>query len=298
MRLATFNIYWLGHTGEEQSIGRTDADRDLIARVIARLDADALVFQEIVDPEALQRILARAGQLTPEPRDYRLRDGQGRWLCDNSLLNRPDSQKVFAAYDANKYELRAASPVLGHNRRLPFAARVRRLTHRGEVLIVGVHFKSGQPQFTDAESSETREEQCQHLADWIAGMKTGENPEPAIPEPEPGEHVVVLGDFNALYDADPAEYAAVVPSLDPLREGHMAEWWWEKPLRDPEGGDRTTSYLERLLIDFVMLSPSLRERVERAPTIYAFDQDPQINVADPRVSDHRPVFVEINVRPS
>lgn len=42
----------------------------------------------------------------------------------------------------------------------------------------------------------------------------------------------------------------------------MADWWWEKPAPDPEHPlEQATSYLERLLIDFIMLLPSLKNRV-------------------------------------
>lgn len=56
----------------------------------------------------------------------------------------------------------------------------------------------------------------------------------------------------------------------------MNNWWWQKPLADPNGGDRTSSYVEHLLIDFVMLSPSLKDKITKPPTIYAFDKDPEI----------------------
>jgi exonuclease III len=55
---------------------------------------------------------------------------------------------------------------------------------------------------------------------------------------------------------------------------------------------------QHLLIDYVMLSPSLKNRIIQQPTIYAFDQDPGIGAADEHVSDHRPVFVEIDISPS
>jgi endonuclease/exonuclease/phosphatase family metal-dependent hydrolase len=161
---------------------------------------------------------------------------------------------------------------------------------------VGVHFQSGYPVFTDADDASKRKKQCRHLADWIAGQKAALNPR--LPMPLPDEHVAILGDLNALYDSDEPAYAGVVASLNPLREGHMAGWWWQKPLADPAGGGRTSSYLEDLLIDFVLLSPSLKERIIQPPTIYAFDHDPAIGVAGERVSDHRPVFVEIDISPS
>jgi hypothetical protein len=47
----------------------------------------------------------------------------------------------------------------------------------------------------------------------------------------------------------------------------------------------------------VVLSPSLKERILKPPTIYAFDQDPEIGAAGVQVSDHRPVFVEVDISP-
>jgi len=290
MKLATFNIFWLG--GDK--IERTAEDKSLIARVIAKLDADVVVFQEIVDPKVLQEIIDSASGTTS--RSYRLYDHDNQLLGVGKGKDQPASQKVVATYDERGYELVAASPIFGGVGRLPFGLRVRSVADEGGVLVVGVHFQSGYPSFTDKADAEKRKNQCQHLADWIAGQKVAPNPK--LPMPLPDEHVVILGDFNALYDSNEPTYAGVVASLHPLREGQMAEWWWKEPLADPAGGDRSTSYLEHLLIDFVMLSPSLKGRMIRPPTIYAFDRDPDIGVADERVSDHRPVFVEVDISPS
>jgi endonuclease/exonuclease/phosphatase family metal-dependent hydrolase len=169
------------------------------------------------------------------------------------------------------------------------------LADSGQVTVVGVHLKSGQPSFTDANSAAKRKKQCQHLQDWVAGQKQADNP--ILPAPSPEEHVVILGDFNALLRSDNPGFAGVVASLAPLREGPLSQWWWQEPLADPVGGGRTTAYLEHLLIDHVMLSPSLKQHIGKPPTIHAFDQDPEIGVADERLSDHRPVMVEIDISP-
>jgi len=283
MKLATFNICWLG--GDQ--VPRTEEDKSLIAKVIAKLDADAIVFQEIVDPEVLEHILNEVNDITS--RTYRLYD-------NDRLLGLPGKrQKVVATYDGRGYELTSASPVSGGEGRLPYGLRLRRVTDGAQISIVGVHFQSGYPDFLDEQDAARRRRQCQHLADWVAGAEDDSNPD--FPGPLPNEHVVILGDFNALYDSDQTGYDVVVESLDPLREEHMAEWWWEKPLPDPAGGDHSTSYLERLLIDFVMLSPSLRDRIVKPPTIYAFDRDAEIGASGVRISDHRPVVVEIDISP-
>jgi endonuclease/exonuclease/phosphatase family metal-dependent hydrolase len=293
MRVATFNIYWLG--GDK--IARDDADVERLARVIAKVNADALVFQEIVDPDALREVLDAADDLTA--RRYTMHDAQLRLLGAGGAQD----QKVVAAYDAGRYDLLSSSVINGGVNRLPFALRLRQRSDGARVLVVGVHFQSGFPVFEDAADAKTRRAQAQHLADWVGGAGGAG----AFQPPQPGEHVVILGDFNALYESDDPEQAVVVQSLEPLHRLRQGGWWWEMPLADPNGGDRTSSYREHYLIDHVILSPSLNDeddRIIRRPMIYAFDLDPDFfpePLADDseyyRLSDHRPVFVEIDIRP-
>lgn len=292
MRLATFNIYWLG--GDK--IERGAADYERLARVIAKVNADVFVFEEIVDPDVLREVLDRADELTG--RSYTMHDAQNRLLGSGGAQD----QKVVAAYDARAYDLLAASAIYGGVNRLPFGLRLRRKADGARALVVGVHFQSGFPVFEDVKDAGTRRKQCQHLSDWVDGKKAVENP--ALPGPEAGEHVVVLGDFNALYESDDPALGVVVQSLEPLRRmKDEGGWWWRKPLADPSGGDRTSSYIEGWLIDHVMLSPSLAGRIERRPTLYAFDRDPDFFPAPAdvqayyRLSDHRPVFVDVSLAP-
>lgn len=301
MKLATFNVCWLGNERFTKMTNLKNRDMDdwlSIARVISKLDADIIVFQEIVNFAELESVLVLAQGFSP--RKYRIRDKQNQVLATGNSQD----QKVVIAYDEQQYELVTASPIFGGEGRIPFGARLRSLFDGTQILVVGVHFKSGQPYFDDKTSAGKRMHQCQHLADWVAGKKVSANP--VLPQPAPDEAVAILGDFNAISELEPnhpQEWKLVVDSLDPLREKHMKEWWWEKPLADASGGDRTTAYLDHLLIDFVMLSPSLKTRITERPTIYAYDQDLSItsnsvNGVDYRVSDHRPVHVELDVSPS
>jgi endonuclease/exonuclease/phosphatase family metal-dependent hydrolase len=291
MRLATFNIFWLGNeefVSKPESGGeaRTAADWELIGRVIAKLNADVIAFQEIVSLDELRTVLNHVNL----PRNYQFFDDEGQMLGTGGS----QAQKVVVAYDRQRYTLDKASPILGHNRRLPFALRLERNTGGGRMMVIGVHFKSGQPLFTNQDSSDIRAEQCQHLADWIAGQKADDNP--VLPRPDPDERIVILGDFNALRSSDNPNFQGVVASLDPLRQGHMAGWAWDDPRPDPDWGGSSTSYIERLLIDHVMLSPSIKAAdVRQEPTIYAYDNDPEFSSAEVRyrVSDHRPVSVEV-----
>ena len=299
MKLATFNIFWLGNEEFSARSGlpdRNNNDWQRIARVIAKLNPDVIAFQEIINLDELGTVLNLAGQAAQ--RRYQIYDGNNQ-LLGNGV---PTGQKIVIAFDEQNYDLLAASSIYGNNARLPFAVRVHNRNNGGEVLVIGVHFKSGQPLFDNKPSADIRKGQCQHLADWVAGKKEALNS--VFPKPLAGEKIVILGDFNALYELEPWQsnsWQIIVDSLAPLRENHMQDWQWEKPLTDPNyNGDRSTSYVERLLIDFVMFSPSLKNHIIERPTIYSYDNDPQIvggsaNNVRYRVSDHRPVSVEIDI---
>ena len=298
LKLATFNIYWLGNeqfTEKSHLEPRGDGDWRSIARVVAKINADVVVFQEIVSLNELQTVLDLTRDLVG--RRYQIHDEQGQVLG----TGKPADQKVVIAYDVEKFDLIAASAILGGQGRLPFGVRLRRKNQAGEFLVIGVHFKSGQPLFDDAPSAERRALQCRHLADWVAGLKIDLNP--ILQKPAEQENIALLGDFNAICQLEsdhPESWKIIVDSLDALRKTPMNDWQWEIPLADPNGGDRTSSYLEHLLIDFIMLSPSLKGKVITPPTIFAFDRDPEIiqQATKPlayRVSDHRPVYVELDV---
>ncbi len=305
MKLATFNIFWLGNeefpARAENQLGhevpeRNDNDWRRIAQVVSKLNPDVIVFEEIVNLNELQTVLRYAGEATQ--RSFRIYDGNNLLLGNGTATG----QKIVIAFDEQSYDLLAASSIYGNNARLPFAVRVRNKDNQGEVLVIGVHFKSGQPLFDDSNSASIRRGQCQHLADWVAGNKAALNP--VFPKPLPGERIVILGDFNALYELEegqPNNWQIIVDSLGPLRQAQMENWSWEKPLTDSNyNGKRSTSYIERLLIDYVMLSPSLENHIVQRPAIYSYDNDPQIvgdsaNNVRYRVSDHRPVWVEIDI---
>ncbi|MDX6614305.1 MAG: hypothetical protein QOD75_3491 [Blastocatellia bacterium] len=298
MKLATFNVCWLGNERFAKMTSLRDRDQDdwlSLGHVISRLDADIIVFQEIVNFAELQEILTLVQGISS--RKYQIRDQQNQILS----IGNSNEQKIVIAFDEQQYKLLAASPIFGCEGRRPYGVRVRSVTDGGQILIVGVHLKSGQPFFDDKSSAAKRTLQCQHLADWIAGKHSEANP--VFPQPAADKWVAIIGDFNAICELEPdqpREWQVVVDSLDPLRAVHLKEWWWEKPLADPLGGDRTTAYLDHLLIDHVMLSPALKPRITQKPTIYAFDQDPAIisqsaNGVDIRISDHRPVHLELDL---
>lgn len=325
INLATFNLFWFPESGKVKSHRSAD-DRRLIQRVLENLDAHALVFQEILDLEALQTLLSQV-----EGHRYRMRkpaqgETEGEWLASGS----GKSMKVACAYDADVLDLVDGAPLDNpesywhYGGRDPYAMYLREPTTGTELTFVGVHMKSENPRAVNPvgpESKDIRELEAGFLATWLAGESKVEQENPKFNTP-PTEKVVVMGDFNAV---------TTLSVLSPLRLGSLAGWHWpdravvESPSSgqpvDDEWGEWST-YLDREVIDHALVSPALKEDVDDG-LIYAFDLDPSLDEpAHPagwlrqetdyelipstwlsyrvvydfyRVSDHRPVRVSITL---
>ena len=170
-----------------------------------------------------------------------------------------------------------------------------RASGREFVAVVG-HLRSGYPDFLGVDDAKARKREATALAEWLEGTAEAKNP--GFPKPE-HDHIAVLGDFNAQLD-DPNG------SLDPLA---LPGWTWDNP--QPDGDRRETALYngDRLVIDFIILSPALAAKVGKAPSVYAWDCDPALggpgafhqdpndpdsDLKDYKVSDHRPVYAEFD----
>jgi endonuclease/exonuclease/phosphatase family metal-dependent hydrolase len=296
MRVATWNIYWLGErTGEK--IVRSESDYNLIAQVIDRLSPDVLALEEIVDPLVMQQILTLA---STEGRDYIIKTSDTNWLTSDSkpLDTEKDLQKVFLCINNKTVEfIRGAAINGGPGGRRPYAARLRERLSGKEFVVVGVHLRSGFPNFLGPEDAKVRRKEVEALIKWLGGEAQEQNH--AFPKPD-SDDVVVLGDCNAEKD-DPNQ------SLSAMGMGFMSNWLWDKPA--PDGGHWETALYEgdRFVIDFILLSPSLRNKVVSPPSVYAWDYDAALggpskfhegpngsgSLKGYGVSDHRPVVTEV-----
>src|SRR5687768_3955848 len=97
VRIATCNIFWFP-SSDFIGNSRSAADLDKVRKIIERLDADIIVFQEIGDLQALENLLSAIPN-----HSYRMRDKNGNWA--SSTLHQPKSIKVPLAFDSNKLEL-------------------------------------------------------------------------------------------------------------------------------------------------------------------------------------------------
>ena len=110
LKLATFNIFWLGNdrfTEMSELEPRAEGDWLSIARVISRVNADVIVFEEIVSLDELRRVLDLSHDLVG--RRYEIHDKQGHMLG----TGKQNDQKVVIAYDSEKFDLTAASAISG-----------------------------------------------------------------------------------------------------------------------------------------------------------------------------------------
>jgi endonuclease/exonuclease/phosphatase family metal-dependent hydrolase len=297
MRIATWNIYWLGdRTGEH--VVRSPEDEKVIAQVIARLAPDVLALQEIVDPLVMERILGMAGG---PGREYVLRTGEAWLTSDPDPLAEENRQKAFLCINRETVEFQHGAVIHGGPKkyvRQPYAATLRHRASGHEFVAVAVHLRAGYPVFLDESDARVRKREATALAKWLQGKKAAQDKNPDFPRPEHGDRVV-LGDFNAQLQ-DPNQ------SLDPLA---LPGWTWHNP--EPDGDHWETAIFEndRYVIDLMLLSPEMAARVPSPPAIFAWDHDPALggpahfhlgpdgsgNLRHYRVSDHRPVWVEVEV---
>jgi len=293
MKIATWNIYWLGdRTGDK--VVRGPEDEQIIARVIARLAPDVLALQEVVDPLVMERIL---GLANGPGLDYVIRADDAWLTSDPDPTVEANLQKAFLCINRETVDFLRGAVISGGPEdyvRQPYAAVLLHRASGREFLAVAVHLRAGYPTFLDKTDAGVRKREATALAKWLQGEALAENPD--FPQPEQ-EECLVLGDFNAEFQ-DPNH------SLDPLA---LAGWTWHNP--QPDGNHWETAMFagDRYVIDLILLSPEMAARVQSPPTIYAWDHDPALggparfhlgpdgsgSLRNYRVSDHRPVWVEV-----
>jgi endonuclease/exonuclease/phosphatase family metal-dependent hydrolase len=283
VRLATFNIYWFGTS--RSLVTRSAADDTLVARVIAGLDADVLVLEEICDLARLERVLGEASAIGG--RDLRCRVGDAFVTSARAdELTDGGAQKVLLAWDARSVAVEAWGPAPVPALRPPLRARV--VGSAGAFDVVGVHLKSGRlgAPMTDPDAIR-RHAEATALAAFLAEAA--------------GVPTILAGDMNARLGD---------PSLAPLWA--LPEWVWAPP--EVPADDPWTTFLDRDVIDLIGASSGVPLTT---PHAYAWDHDERIAPAGwfrrvddfvaqrardfpkapvenlYRVSDHRPVFVDV-----
>lgn len=256
--LATFNLFWFPSSNVPQNV-RSDEDLGRVAAVVGHLAADAIVFQEILDPGTLEAMLARV----PD-RAYRV-------IHQDPNAHAGD-MRVTAAIDERVFDVLETEPVLEaiaerrfHGRRAPLALLLREKASGKQLWFLGVHFKSGLPSTADPPNDEKRAWEAESLARWIVA-KRGAAGAPPIP-------MVVMGDFN-LENTRPA--------LSTLTAGELGMSWvaarvspttTADPATELTGEEAWSTLLDGVVIDHALVDAGAQQAIAGA-TIYAFDLDP------------------------
>lgn len=322
VRIATLNIF--GYPSSFLGNSRNAQDHAMIGELIKRLDADVIVFQEIIDLEELERLLSG---LVPG-REYRLKDDAEHWIASAVGGN---GMKVVMAFDRNRLKpleagkAKKAGPGATGGKRDCVAARLSPAGGGKSLTVIGVHFKSGLLTVPPRHEPEddTRVEEVNNLIDWIESLS------PILPgvEARPaGEPTVLIGDFNAVRGNI---------SVEPILSGaRLKSWLWAEPdftsslsptpVSNIPAGEHWTTFIDKAVIDHVLLSPEI-EPVE-GPWVYVFEYDPtwlaaadvtqewmrkveyvltttddegQVTTEDKenlfRITDHRPVRITVNL---
>lgn len=136
-----------------------------------------------------------------------------------------------------------------------------RLTSVPRVAFVVTHLASG------VQGQKDRVRQLDTLLPWVESR---------------GRAIVFIGDFNAIPDAQ---------ELQPVLARFRDSWADAEASRHASGPEATHS---RWRIDYVFYKPGDRLELERAEVI---DTSALFGVAEPEVSDHRPVVASFRVRP-
>jgi len=321
VRIATCNIFWFPSSGYIGN-SRSSTDLDKVREVIARLDADIIVFQEIRDLQALNDLLSAIPN-----RSYKMRDKNNNWAA--STLHQPGNIKVPVAFDSNKLELLevgnalvAGEDLSEFGMRDPVAARLRPVGGGPTLTVIGVHLKSGDLTVEPMVSADDKKriEEIKKLLEWIktlAPVTPGGQKRPAQ------EPTVLLGDFNAINGNVSLKHL--------LSDAVLSTWAWPQPrfassvspspveLLNLQTHERWTTHLDKKIIDHVFLSPEVK--LVEGPWVYAYDRDDswlqaagvsknwleefgytltKNGISSPtkninRVTDHRPVRVTVEL---
>lgn len=282
--LATANIYWYGLAksvalSRNLNIGFFHATSDdlRLASMLSSIGADIFCFQEIVDVERFEKVLAKAHTA------FRMRDEGGQVVSSTPVSMTQDARQrvvlawneaLFSLVNWQRLSMWTRAPILAEFEHRPTGRRLH---------VIGVHAKSSAPEAED-EAGQLKRKELDKLAEW-ATHETGEG---RLAE------ALILGDLNSMLGGEDASH---------LQSGAMADWHWREATGEKDSHWTTTT--DQVVIDHALVSPRLAERVTRWPEIVYFDRDPNVQGPSPQqvlakgilknLTDHRPVRITLDL---
>ena len=282
IRLATWNIANFWHIEGEHlrpardggpGLIRSAVDYQAIAEVIEELDADVIGLQEIASPEAARRLFPQTSWDLVFSR--RLSDD----LADDpNKLGSDETRDIYTALVAR----RGIARIVGTERiELDILHEDGRPVREGIAALIDVdgfrfwaaslHMKSGcffDNDLTQRDDCRTLAKQIPILEDWIDEKSAA------------GWPLALLGDFNRRLDRGSDTVRQDLDDLDPVdlfRIPHRQELVCTAFSPMPQNS-----------IDYVIVNQSLWESTQ-------VPAEPKLDVADPKVSDHCPVFIDVGL---
>ncbi|HEX5052789.1 MAG TPA: endonuclease/exonuclease/phosphatase family protein [Planctomycetota bacterium] len=265
LRIGTWNLEFLGAPGNLRSDvpPRTDDDLAAIGAKIRSLGVAVLAVQEICGEGPLRSVAAGAGPAW-------------RWALGTTggWDDGKTAQNIGFLYDDAVVELLGAEELLSFPRelegvpifhRVPVTACFRVRATGFDFRMVTVHLKAGRAQ----KDQQKRRLEATTLHDWVAQLESAPNED---------QDIVVLGDFNSTYQAEPEtllEKGGALQYLMPARPTptimHFA---------DP--------------IDQVAVAPGFTELQKDSMTVHDDQGGLDKNAWRKTYSDHFPVTVRVD----
>ena len=290
--VATFNLAWFGSKVKKEW-ELTETRLQLVARSLAHIDADVVVFEEICDTGELSKVCA--GDYGSPGRAYSIGDKSGELA---TAVKKKGDMRVVLAFDVEKWWAgRSASLYRNGMERPLLLVELRHKKTQKTLTVIGVHLKS--PSNWDSSHGETlkkRQEECDVIADLAAGQIVPQSFASGL-----GEHIVLAGDFNGTIDGKwkidtPGVASASVtpdPELADLR-ARLDGWYWPRPHPDDDRLDWTTAaFGDHAAIDFIVVSPELAPGASPC-RIHRLDKEMGKNWLGV-CTDHRPVTMDIEL---
>jgi endonuclease/exonuclease/phosphatase family metal-dependent hydrolase len=258
LRIATWNVHNLFDStqdGDEEVTPRPlyETRLDRVGRVLAELDADVVVLEEVESARVLADLAARAPHLGyaelfmfpgNDPRGINI-GALARVAIDSAASHRADK---FGAYGY-------------HYARDCLELRLTR--GASEVVLLAVHFKSKAP----PDDPKKRLAEAEHTRGIADGISAG----------NPGAGILVLGDFNdtpssaallAIAGGDPDPYTDVTEVMAaPFTYEHAGE----EELIDHAMANRTLLQWLDLVSVAIPHSPEVRAASDHAPLVATFE---------------------------
>jgi len=213
LRLATYNLENLGVRPDEDSPrtrARIPGHLEALRRAIRRLDADAVAFQELVDPELLDPLLDGLGY----PHVALAEHGPSPLRCGVfSRFPLSEARSVAAGIDLEVVDRRAGLEVVIRGAFSRPALQVTWDVPGFPVTLIVVHWKSKIPSYTRELQGQAETDRWQSLGDAGEGRLVTEAKRLAqavqirravdhLLRRDPEARVVVLGDFNDGLDSE------------------------------------------------------------------------------------------------